>query len=654
MRRLASIGWRTGGHQTAFDRLKKALSSADKDVANAAATGLFFLNDERVDAKVVSVLDKSEITLSIAAGKANKADLRKALLALEGAKLPTDTAIPEAFRNIDWDGKSAPRGDPIRGKTLFVERGCVACHLSPHDGAGGSIGPTLVAVGERFPPSYLAASILVPNLAVSPNFHPNTVTMKDGTIHVGFSRPGNAPGMINLQVITGQAIELNKKDIAKQDASEQSLMPAGLVQTPEDMAHLIAYMRAKHPKPASKRRPPKTASPTEPQSDDPSAVDITRRIESTKPNAFRFPPTEAKFVRVNVLASNRGTPCIDELKVFSGDSPKNLALQSNGAKASASSLLKGQRKHKIEYLNDGKYGNKHSWISSEKTGWAQIELPKTVKINRVVLSRDRGGRIPTRTPTSIDILVSKDGKKWKTVKKVRPPRGTGSRRAVPSPTVKSAVTAPDDTGFIPIFDGKSLDKWDHVEGAWEVIDGTLSCTGKEEARNWIIWRGGTPSDFILRLDFNYKAGNSGVQVRSDDLGKHQVFGYQVEIAPQKKMGLWHHSLLTKDDPAHAARFFMATAGQEVTITADGKKSVKQVATKEKIVAHCREGWNTMEILAEGNTLTQKINGVIFSKVSDDDRRLSRRKGVIALQDHGKGCLVAFRNIRIKELSRDEE
>jgi hypothetical protein len=414
------------------------------------------------------------------------------------------------------------------------------------------------------------------------------------------------------------------------------------------MAHLIAYMRAKHPKPASKRRPPKTASPTEPQSDDPSAVDITRRIESTKPNAFRFPPTEAKFVRVNVLASNRGTPCIDELEVFSGDSPKNLALQSNGAKASASSLLKSQRKHKIEYLNDGKYGNVHSWISAEKTGWAQIELAKTVKINRVVLSRDRGGRIPARIPTSIDILVSRDGKKWKTVKKVRPPKGIGSRRDGPSPTVKRAVVAPDDTGFTPIFDGKSLDKWDHVEGAWEVIDGTISCTGKEETRNWIIWRGGTPSDFILRLDFNYKAGNSGVQVRSDDLGKHQVFGYQVEIAAKEKMGLWHHSLLGAD-PAKKVRHLMATAGQEVTISADGKKSVKQVATKEKIVAHCREGWNTMEIIAEGNTLTQKINGVIFSKVSDDDRRLSRRKGVIALQDHGKGCKVAFRNIRIKQV-----
>ena len=356
-------------HQTEFDRLKKAVASADKDRRKRGRHRALlsqrrtrrFRGRFRSRQKRNHPLDRCRQSEQGGPAKsAPRSQRRKAPHRYRDPRSLSETSTGMA--------KALPGGDATRGKALFVERGCVACHLSPHDGAGGSIGPTLVGVGERFPPSYLAASILVPNLAVSPNFHPNTVTMKDGTIHVGFSRPGAVPGMINLQVITGQAIELNRKDIAKQDASEQSLMPAGLVQTPEEMAHLIAYMRAKHPKPASKRRPPKTASPTEPQSDDPSAVDITRRIESTKPNAFRFPPTEAKFVRVNVLASNRGTPCIDELEVFSGDSPKNLALQSNGAKASASSLLKSQRKHKIEYLNDGKYGNARSWISGGENG----------------------------------------------------------------------------------------------------------------------------------------------------------------------------------------------------------------------------------------------------------------------------------------------
>lgn len=208
----------------------------------------------------------------------------------------------------------------------------------------------------------------------------------------------------------------------------------------------------------------------------------------------------------------------------------------------------------------------------------------------------------------------------------------------------------DEVGFIPIFDGKTLRQWDYRKDAWEVVDGAISCTGKEKTRNWAIWRGGKPANFVLRLDFKYEAGNSGVQVRSDDLGDHQVFGYQVEIAPQEKMGLWHHSLLPKDDPNRDTRHLMATAGQEVTISVDGKKLVKQVNPKQSIVVHFnQEDWNRMEIIAEGNTLTQMINGVVFSVVQDEDQQMSRRSGVIALQDHGKGCKVAFRNIRIKQI-----
>ena len=59
----------------------------------------------------------------------------------------------------------------------------------------------------------------------------------------------------------------------------------------------------------------------------------------------------------------------------------------------------------------------------------------------------------------------------------------------------------------------------------------------------------------------------------------------------------------------------------------------------------------MEIVAEGDALTQKINGVVFSQVTDQDKQMRRRKGFIALQDHGKGCKVAFRNIRLQVATR---
>ena len=163
---------------------------------------------------------------------------------------------------------------------------------------------------------------------------------------------------------------------------------------------------------------------------DPTALTVQRNIDPVRPNSFTFAPTEAKYVRVDVLKSSGGQPCIDELEVFSGDSPQNLALHSSGAKATASSLLKGyEEKHQIEHLNDGKYGNDHSWIPAKNTGWAQIELPEAMTIDRVVLSRDRGGRLTRRVPVSFDILVSMDGKEWSTVKKVRPtPAKKGAER----------------------------------------------------------------------------------------------------------------------------------------------------------------------------------------------------------------------------------
>jgi hypothetical protein len=166
----------------------------------------------------------------------------------------------------------------------------------------------------------------------------------------------------------------------------------------------------------------------------------------------------------------------------------------------------------------------------------------------------------------------------------------------------------------------------------------------------LIWRKEQPADFILRLEFRWDKGNSGVQVRSDDLGNWMVYGYQAEVATQEKMGLWHHSLLDNDHPTKKARHLMATAGQHVVLSEPGKKTAIQAQDAEKVRAHFKDHeWNSMEIIALGDTLVQKVNGVIFCIVVDHDSKMSRKKGFIALQDHGKNCQVAFRKIRMKKL-----
>lgn len=215
--------------------------------------------------------------------------------------------------------------------------------------------------------------------------------------------------------------------------------------------------------------------------------------------------------------------------------------------------------------------------------------------------------------------------------------------------VTALIYADDESGFVPLFNGSDLEGWDSKPGAWEVRDGEIWCTGASEERNWLIWRGGEPADFVLRLEFRWDKGNSGVQVRSDDLGEWQVFGYQVEIARQKVMGLWHHSLIDKEHPKREARFLMTTAGERAVIVKDGTRTNTKLKEAAEVQAHYKEHeWNTMEIIAKGNRIVQKINGVHFATLIDRDAEMSRAKGFIGFQDHGKGCTVAFRNIRLKE------
>jgi formylglycine-generating enzyme required for sulfatase activity len=170
-------------------------------------------------------------------------------------------------------------------------------------------------------------------------------------------------------------------------------------------------------------------------------------FQASKANVFTFPGTQSRYVRIVIHAGNNGTPCIDELEVFGPGSPRNLVQR--GGLPSASSSLAGNPKHRIEHLNDGKYGNAHSWICGEKTGWVQIGLPKPTRINRVVLSRDRGGRRRDRALVSFDIQMSMHGKDWATVKKVRPTLNPSSEYTTFNPAALRralddlATTTPD-------------------------------------------------------------------------------------------------------------------------------------------------------------------------------------------------------------------
>ena len=145
-----------------------------------------------------------------------------------------------------------------------------------------------------------------------------------------------------------------------------------------------------------------------------------RLVVADKPNAIDFPAARVRFVRLAIHASVEGNVCLDELEVYGPSGGDNLALASRGARASASSCLAGYPIHQVDHLNDGRYGNDHSWIAAG-TGeeWAQVELPAAVDVARVVFSRDRKGQYRDRLPTYLDVQVSTDGRRWTHVAELR-------------------------------------------------------------------------------------------------------------------------------------------------------------------------------------------------------------------------------------------
>ncbi|MBV8879992.1 MAG: DUF1549 domain-containing protein [Planctomycetaceae bacterium] len=119
------------------------------------------------------------------------------------------------------------------------------------------------------------------------------------------------------------------------------------------------------------------------------AAPILRMPVTRGANTERFEPIDAKRLRFSILETSQLEPCIDELEVFAED--LNVA---RGAVARASGTLPGFDIHKLEHLNDGLYGNAHSWISDERgRGWVELEFPR---VN--ASTRSSGAAIGTTSP----------------------------------------------------------------------------------------------------------------------------------------------------------------------------------------------------------------------------------------------------------------
>lgn len=207
-------------------------------------------------------------------------------------------------------------------------------------------------------------------------------------------------------------------------------------------------------------------------------------------------------------------------------------------------------------------------------------------------------------------------------------------------------------GWVPLFDGKTLNGWSVHSGfaKYHVTDGEVVGTAVKGSPNSFLCTDKEYGDFALEFEVKCDPNlNSGVQIRShiakeemafvfrDDKGQPQtvkipadrVYGYQVEIATARSRssgGIY--------DEARRG-FFIAAVPRD---------SAAGTAFKDN-------EWNAYRIECKGSSVKTWINGVACANLLDS----LDAKGVIGLQVHGIGnkefqpYQVRWRNLRIKEL-----
>jgi putative heme-binding domain-containing protein len=138
------------------------------------------------------------------------------------------------LKGVDW-----PKGDPARGAKLFQERGCQTCHDGPR-----ALGPDLAGVTDRLARDDLFASIVAPNLDVSPLYRTTLVETRQGLVYSGTVAFESADGLI-LQTGATTTVRVANDDIASRQPGTTSLMPERLLEgcSDRDLADLDHYLR---------------------------------------------------------------------------------------------------------------------------------------------------------------------------------------------------------------------------------------------------------------------------------------------------------------------------------------------------------------------------------------------------------------------------
>jgi hypothetical protein len=218
---------------------------------------------------------------------------------------------------------------------------------------------------------------------------------------------------------------------------------------------------------------------------------------------------------------------------------------------------------------------------------------------------------------------------------------------------KAAQTNKDKDGFVSIFDGRTLKGWKALPAetapAWTVRDGMIVGDG-DKGRGYLTFENGEIADLEIKLSYRFPGkGNSGISIRArkDKTGKRHFQAYHADFG---HVGIGRRVLGAWDFHTPGRKEHACFRGDRLVIDEkDGPKvtKIENAVTKDDI----KKGqWNTVHVIAKGNTFKFFINGKLSSEFTEHlpaEKRLD--KGMIQLQLHDPGMIVHFKDIRLKIL-----
>ncbi|MBL8204826.1 MAG: DUF1080 domain-containing protein [Blastocatellia bacterium] len=202
-----------------------------------------------------------------------------------------------------------------------------------------------------------------------------------------------------------------------------------------------------------------------------------------------------------------------------------------------------------------------------------------------------------------------------------------------------------------IFDGKTLKGWRAPDMSYFTVeDGAITGTTTKDHNppynQFIVWQGGTVTDFELKFKFRIfgSKANSGMQFRSLVKDQGLVWGYQADIAVSGPYlgGIWDE---------YGPRKSLAARGESNIIDETGKKTVTKFAAAESILKKLHlQSWNEYHIIARGSHLILKINGEKTAELVDRETGKAAASGVLAMPIiPGEPMKVQYKNLRLKVL-----